>query len=79
MIYLKSVIAGVVASLLASVLLTAGTFAWLWFETRASEQGQGGIGAVSVGTPLELVVLVGFVAGFVWEFRRASTAVGPPG
>jgi hypothetical protein len=81
MIYLKSVLAGIAVAIgvvFASAFLVAvATFAWLQFEMRR-DSGGGGIGAVSAGIAEGLVVLalilglVGFVAGFRWQFRRAS-------
>ncbi len=80
MIYIKSVVAGLVSALAVVVrfmlLVLISTDAWLRFQVwRQQRQGSGGLGAVSVGvseTVVILLALVGFAAGFWWEFRRAS-------
>jgi hypothetical protein len=78
MIVLKSLIAGVVAAVAAAVLYVAGSVAWLIAQGLwRSRAGSGGIGAVSVGfadVPVLAIVLAGFAAGFIWQFRRASRA-----
>lgn len=70
MVYLKSVLVGLVAMLLALIGFVAVVMFW---ATRGVQ------GAVSVdviylvGSPLLwLIVVGGFAAGFWWEFRRAS-------
>ncbi len=79
MIWMKSLAAGLVAGLLACMLsmalLAAGVYVWV--VRRSESSGQGGIGAVSVGGDalvlfVLLVFAVAFIAGFRWEFRRAS-------
>jgi hypothetical protein len=86
MIYVKSVLAGLVAAVVAMALpialVAAGAYAWMQFETWR-QAGSGGIGAVSVGIAEGIVYLgltagvVAFVVGFRWEFRRASRASRP--
>ena len=81
MVYLKSIVAGVIASLLSVVLLIVGFLGWLYFKAwaamRAEPAGQGGIGAVSASFPLPVggivvLMLTVFALGFWWQFRRAS-------
>jgi hypothetical protein len=66
---LKSVAAGVGAAFLALVLFVLVLIVPQLRGMRSA--GSGGIGAVSVNLfgPIALVVLA-FVAGFVWMFRR---------
>ena len=83
MIYLESIVAGIAAAIaavvLSVILVVIGVFAWVQFEMwRQRAEGSGGIGAVSAGIGESIVLLglilgvLGFVAGFRWEFRRAS-------
>lgn len=75
MIYIRSIGAGIVGSvvavflfLLIEVLSFALALGW------PGGSGSGGIGAVSVGVwpgPI-LVAVSGFVLGFWWEFRKRS-------
>jgi hypothetical protein len=78
MIYLKSILAGIAAVLLLIVLFVLALFViplLLQFRT-----GSGGIGAVSAGISdpvvlaLAMLLVLAFVGGFSWEFRRASRA-----
>jgi uncharacterized BrkB/YihY/UPF0761 family membrane protein len=74
MIYLKSIAAGLVAVFSFLVLLFVGILSYLWILV-SKEQGAAGIGwdpvsAVSPGSVL--IVLAVFVAGFLWQYRRAS-------
>ena len=74
MIYLKSIVAGLAAVFSFAVLFLLGIVIYLvvW---AAKEQGEGSIGwdPISLIRPGPmLIVLAVFVAGFLWEFRRAS-------
>jgi hypothetical protein len=78
MIYLKSILAGIAAALLVIVLFVVAVFViplLLQFRT-----GSGGIGAVSTGLSdpvvlaFAMLLVLAFVGGFYWEFRRASRA-----
>ena len=77
MIYLRSVLAGIVA-VLAVCLVIVVLFVVLplaLMVMRSASTGSGGIGAVSTGlvdTPILLLVPLAFAGGFYWEFRRAS-------
>jgi hypothetical protein len=77
MIYLKSILAGIAAVLLILILFVVLLFAIPLLLQLGTGTGSGGIGAVSSGfselTFAGLVVLA-FVGGFYWEFRRASRA-----
>jgi len=74
MIYLKSIVAGLVAVFSVAVLLFVGIVSYL-LVLASKEQGAGGIGWDPVSLvrpgPMQIVMAV-FVAGFLWEFRRAS-------
>ena len=81
---LKSVVVGIILAMLAAVL---GTFIELAFALRAITgeiTGTGGLGAVSWETYSRYYALIGFVAGFYWQFRRsrrkqfAAASVLPP-
>jgi hypothetical protein len=75
MIYIKSILAGLAAVLLAIPTIVGATviamFVRQWlFETRG--------GAVSISSGLILpgavvLAVLTFTAGFIWEFKRAST------
>jgi hypothetical protein len=74
MIYLKSVATGVVASLLAVVLLVvleAAAFA-VATSWQSRTTGSGGIAGVSSAMPIVIAAIAGFIAGFWWMFRRQS-------
>jgi hypothetical protein len=74
MIYLKGIVAGIVAVFSVAVLLFVGIVTYL-VVSPSKEQGEGAIGwdPVSVIRPGPvLIILAVFVAGFLWEFRRAS-------
>ncbi len=76
MIYLKSIIAGIVASLLAIVFCALGLYLWITFWVMRST-GEGGIGAVSFPeVAFQIVIGLAFLAGFWWEYRRASRKAG---
>ena len=73
MIYLKSVFAGIVASSFSLFVFSVGGGMYLWIR---APKGQGNDivawDPISVGPSFLLVILAIFMAGFVWEFRRAS-------
>ncbi len=74
MIYFKSIVAGFVAVFSVAVLLFVGIVIRLWVSA-SKEQGAGAIAwdPISVTRPGPvLIILAVFVAGFLWEFRRAS-------
>jgi hypothetical protein len=74
MIYLKSIVAGFVAVFSVAVLVFVGTMIYLVVST-SKEQGEGSIGwdPISVMRPGPLLIILAvFVAGFLWELRRAS-------
>lgn len=78
MVFLKSILAGLVAVLAVVLLTVVGFAAWDWWVAHRLEQAQdGGIGAYVVNTPwipVPIIAAVVFVAGFWWEFRRAKRA-----
>lgn len=67
--------AAVVATVLALVVLTLAGYAYIWVQMSG---GSGGIGGYESG--LELPLLAGLaagIAGFVWQWRRGRpTALG---
>jgi uncharacterized membrane protein len=78
MVFLKSILAGLVAVLAVVLLTVVGFAAWGWWVAHSLEQAQGGgIGAYVVNTPwipVPIIAAVVFVVGFWWEFRRAKRA-----
>jgi hypothetical protein len=74
--YFKSIIVGIATAVVASVIWVLTVFVLPiflpFFISRFT--GSGGVSAASVGSGSILAVaLVGFLAGFVWNFRRPST------
>jgi uncharacterized membrane protein len=83
MVFVKSILAGVVA-LAACVLVAVATFAgWGWWVIYWSREG-GSVGFVSFSFnspwialsifPILIVAAVVFLAGFYWKFRRLTTS-----
>jgi len=73
MIYLKSIVAGLVAVLSVTVLFVIGVVITLLIS--AKKEGEGAIGwdPVALFRPVPMIIVLAiFVAGFVWEFRRVS-------
>jgi len=74
MIYLKGIVAGLAAVFSVTVLVFVGIVIYLGVSA-SKEQGEGSIGwdPISVIRPGPVLIIVAvFVAGFLWEFRRAS-------
>lgn len=76
MMYLKSILVGIVAAIAASVLWILTVFVMPillpFLMSRVTGSGSAGAGA-SVGSGSVLVAaLVGFGAGFYWHLRRFS-------
>ena len=71
-IFIKSILAGVAALVVSSILLVA--ISTLMFFVQVRRAGSGGIGATSVaiGPTFWILAVLIFAAGFWWEFRRAS-------
>ena len=70
-----SVAAGLAAVALVVIVGLTIALALLWWNIPSSSTGAAGIGAISVGVSNVLVVIVfvlAFLAGFLWQFRRAS-------
>ena len=77
MIYLRSVLAGFGALLLAGVVVWIGFVLMFRVVLPRWANGAGGVGAVfGTGSLLTLlaIALAIFAMGFYWEFRRASGA-----
>jgi hypothetical protein len=78
MVFLKSILAGVVA-LVVGLLVAVGSFVvWGWWVTHRFSKEGGGIFAATFasGSPwmLLIVAVMVFLAGFYWEFRRVTTS-----
>ena len=75
MVYAKSVLAGIIALVVASVLYVYLFFA-LWVRPRLPKVRPGVVGVdarLIFGRPFFwLVALLSFAVAFYWEFRRAS-------
>ena len=76
MIYLKSLFAGVVALAVSLFVFFVGAGIYLWIAARKLKPQAAGAVAwdpISITSPGFLLgILAIFVAGFFWEFRRAS-------
>ena len=78
MVYLKSIVAGLIAVIGTLVLAVIGFIVWgLWMSQRYPN----GAGASAVSYDIRalvipLVIIVGliFASGFWWQFRRAKRA-----
>ena len=75
--YFKSILVGIIAAVVASVIGVFAVFvapiALAFLVSRFASNGSAGIGAVSIGSGSILVVAVlGFLLGFFWTFRRAA-------
>ena len=73
MIYVKSILAGIVAVLIVLAFVAASFAAWQYLAMVRT--GSGGIGLILFDVDvmvLLLIVLATFAAGFSWQFRRAS-------
>ncbi len=68
MVYVKSILVGLGAAVLAQILLAAATLAILM---RAQPPGVGAVVGVS-GPSGFILALVMFSVGFAWAFRRWS-------
>ena len=84
MLYLKSVAAGIVTAVVASLVWILATLVLpvfvplLWSGFIDDGTGSGGVGAVSVNFSVNsawilVVALAGFGVGFWWTLRRVKT------
>ena len=78
MVYLKSILAGLVAVIGTMVLAVIGfvVLGW-WTSQRHSKAAGEGVVAYDIRVlvmPVAIIVGLIFVAGFWWEFRRATRA-----
>ncbi len=77
MVYVKSILVGVAAVVVAAIASLFATAIYLWIAYRPPDTGsEGSIGwdPISVTRPAPWLLLIGiliFLAGFFWEFRRA--------
>ena len=70
MIWIKAVLVGLVAAVLATVLVPIAILAWELIPTIGAV-GSDGIGFVLVGTEIVLPAIIGFAFGFWWSVRRS--------
>jgi hypothetical protein len=66
----RSLFVGIVVAFLAAVLGTFIELALTLSAITGQITGGGGLGAVSWDTYSPYYAIVGFVAGFYWQFRR---------
>jgi len=74
MIYIKCVLAGLVAAIAAAIIWLVGVIVVPLAAARAVGWlfgAGGGVGAFVTSDQLLIVAFVGFVFGFTWAFRRA--------
>jgi hypothetical protein len=73
MVYARSLVAGIAAVLMASVLAILGGGLYMYIGSRSIEDGAIGWDPTSLKRPLIWIVAVLiFAAGFLWEFRRGG-------
>jgi hypothetical protein len=77
MIYIKSILAGIVSALICAVLWVLTAFVLPIFVPflifRVTGSGGAGVGAASIGSgEILAAAVVGFVVGYSWRFRRLS-------
>ena len=77
MIYLKSVLVGIVAALAASVIWIAAVFvlpiaAPILMSRLLGTYGSAGAGASVSSGSVMIAGLVGFIGGFYWHSRRVT-------
>lgn len=73
MIYIKSIVAGLVCVCVASLLVLEVTSAYLSFAYHV-ETGPMGWNSSFFANPLNLLLTAAmFFVGFLWEFRRARS------
>jgi hypothetical protein len=80
MIYVKSLVFGIGAAIVASMLWILAVFVLPilapFLLSRISGSAGAGAAGASIGSGSILVAaLVGFVGGYYWKFRRVSNAV----
>ena len=80
MTYLTSALVGIAAAVAASVIWIVATLvlpmAAPFLVSRTFGAGGGG-GTVGSGSIL-IAAIIGFISGFYWQFRRASTPPSRP-
>jgi hypothetical protein len=76
MVFLKSLLAGVVAVVLMAIALPLVMAVYFWIRRppdTGADFGAVGWDPISVSKPATLFVVSGiFLAGFIWEFFRAT-------
>jgi hypothetical protein len=81
--YLKCTLVGIVTALAASVIWIAAMLvlpiaAPFLISRLFGTDGAGGAGAAVGSSSILFAALVGFIAGFYWQFRRANTSPRRP-
>lgn len=73
MIYLKSIFAGIIALAGSFFVLSVSGGIYLWIAApKGHNNGNVAWDPMSIGPGFLVIILAVFMAGFVWEFRRAS-------
>ena len=72
MIYLKSIVAGIIAVVSFAVLVFLCVAVYMWRMVPKTEGAVGWDPISIVRTGPLLSILVVFLLGFIWEFRRGS-------
>jgi len=73
MVYVRSLLAGIAAVLMALVLAILGGGLYVYIASRSTEDGAIGWDPTSLKRPLIwIVAALPFAAGILWEFRRAG-------
>ncbi|HYN10129.1 MAG TPA: hypothetical protein VES67_22275 [Vicinamibacterales bacterium] len=75
---IRSALVGIVAAVGAAVLSLLAELAVAVASISSQvTSGSGGLGAVSGPAFFPLAAMIGFVAGFYWQFRRSGTRSEP--
>jgi hypothetical protein len=74
MIYVKSFLAGIAAVVIAAFAFLFGMGAYYWIVYRPIGNEAIGWDPISLANPVTWVTVIGiFLAGFLWELRRATS------
>ena len=72
MIYLKSVLTGVAAVIMALILFVAISLLPSFLQLQDAGSGGIGVAFVTFGPIFWMVAALSFAGGFWWQFRRSS-------
>ena len=70
MIYLKSLIAGIVFAPIAVIIWVFAGIAFQRLWLSLTDAGSGGFGFIVMSGELMFAAIAGFALGFAWQFRR---------